>query len=415
MSLYGMLRTSVSGMAAQSERLGSVADNIANSSTTGYKHTSAEFSSFILDSGSGSYQPGSVETSIRRHVSQQGGFNYTLSVSDLAVKGNGFFVVSGPDGQPVLTRAGSFFEYGDGNLVNAAGFTLLGYPIEGGGGVANGFDGLVPVNIDSFSMQANPTTTGRLYANLPYGADDIAAPDLPAANDPGAQYTATSSMVVYDNVGNPVTLDIYFAKTATADEWEVAVFDRSTAAAGGGFPYTSGPLASGTLEFDAAGQHLSGGPLSIAVPNGQAMSLDFSGSTQLTGDYSVSEVEANGNTPSEVSHAEISSDGIVSVVYENGGRMAAFQIPLATVPSPDNLTALAGNVFAPSMESGDVRIGEPGEGGLGIIEAGALEQSTVDLASELTTMIESQRNYTANSKVFQTGAELLDVLVNLQR
>ena len=95
--------------------------------------------------------------------------------------------------------------------------------------------------------------------------------------------------------------------------------------------------------------------------------------------------------------------------------MATYKIPLADVPSPDNLTVAAGNVYVPSTESGAVQVGFSTSGGLGTIVSGALESSTVDLASELTAMIESQRSYTANSKVFQTGSELLDVLVNLKR
>jgi flagellar hook protein FlgE len=102
-------------------------------------------------------------------------------------------------------------------------------------------------------------------------------------------------------------------------------------------------------------------------------------------------------------------------VFQNGARIATYRIPLGNVASPDNLEPLAGNVFAPSVDSGDLQIGFAGNGGLGTVEAASLEQSTVDLASELTAMIESERNYTANSKVFQTGSELMDVVVNLKR
>lgn len=405
-------------MAAQAERLGTVADNIANSSTTGYKRASAEFSSFILESGAAAYQPGSVETAIRRYVSQQGGFSYTSSSTDLAVKGNGFFVVTGPDGQPVLTRAGSFVQDGEGNLVNAAGFKLLGYPSVAGaaGGVANGFAGLEAINISTLALQANPTTAGSLFLNVPSNATAIAAANLPGANAATAEYTGKTSLVSYDNLGNEVTLDIYLAKTATANEWQVAVFDRAAQASGGGFPYTGGALVSGTLAFSGTtGELTSGSPLSIPVPNGATMTLDMGETTQLATGYLVLEAGVNGNAPSEVDRIEISSEGELSAIYENGSRVTAYRVPLATVASPDNLTALAGNVFSPGIASGDVQIGSPGEGGLGAVVASALEQSTVDLASELTTMIESQRNYTANSKVFQTGAELLEVLVNLQR
>jgi flagellar hook protein FlgE len=116
-----------------------------------------------------------------------------------------------------------------------------------------------------------------------------------------------------------------------------------------------------------------------------------------------------------VDHVEVSDDGYLYSVFENGARAASYRIPLADVPSPDNLQPLAGNVYVTSTESGDIQVGFAKDGGFGTIVSGALEQSTVDLASELTNMIESERNYTANSKVFQTGADLMDVLVNLKR
>lgn len=123
----------------------------------------------------------------------------------------------------------------------------------------------------------------------------------------------------------------------------------------------------------------------------------------------------NGNAPSAVDRIEIDEKGILYAVYENGSRSATYQIPLAGVTSPDNLQPLAGNVYATSLNSGDVQIGFAGDSGFGTIVSGALEKSTVDIASELTTMIEAQHSYTANSKVFQTGADLMEVLINLRR
>jgi flagellar hook protein FlgE len=155
--------------------------------------------------------------------------------------------------------------------------------------------------------------------------------------------------------------------------------------------------------------------MTFTIPNGAPFTLDLSQSSQLATDYTVLSAAVDGNAPSAVDHVEIADDGFVYAVFGNGERIAAYRIPLANVPSPDNLEPLAGNVFALSSKSGDLQIGFAGSNGSGTIVSGALEQSTVDLASELTAMIESERNYTANSKVFQTGAELMDVLVNLKR
>lgn len=409
MSLYGVLRTGVSGMNAQSNKLGTVAENIQNSSTTGYKRASTEFSSLILSSGKGSYTSGSVTTAVRYSIGHQGPISYTTSGSDLAISGNGFFVVSDPSGTPYLTRAGNFVVDGaTGNLVNAAGFTLLGQNIFDGdpGLVLNGVSNLVPVNIASLGRKATPSTEGAFTGNLPFNADIVPPADRPPT---GNVYSEKSSLIVYDNVGRPVKLDIYLTKTA-GNEWQLAVYDGSDPA---NFPST--PLAAATtLTFDGMGQLTGPNSLSVNIPNGQGFTLDLTGMTQLAGDYDV-EGAANGNTPSAVEGAEFSADGTVYVVYEDGTRIPAYRVPLANVPSPDNLTPRAGNVYEVSQASGGLVVKYPGEGGVGTIAVGALEQSNVDIGTELTAMIEAQTGYTANSKVFQTGTELLDVLMSLKR
>ena len=419
MGLYGMMRTSVSGMAAQANRLSTVADNIANSGTTCYKRASAEFSSLVLQSGQSEYISGSVDTHVRYAVSEQGAFKFTTSATDLGIKGNGFFIVSSDAGQTFLTRAGSFVSDDNGNLVNAAGYRLMGYPTVGGNLniVSNGTAGLVPVSIGSASLLANPSVAGNLSVNLPSNAAIVAAADLPSTNAANSTFTGKTSLVSYDNLGNQVTLDVYSAKTANST-WEVTVYDRSTAAAGGGFPYSSGPIATTPLSFDPATGHLdsvSPTSLSIPVPNGGTVVLDMSQSSQLAAEYTVFKASVDGNAPSKVDHVEVGDDGQIYAVFENGARAANYRIPLADVPSPDNLQPVVGNVYVPGTKSGDIQVGFAKEGGFGTVVSGALEQSTVDLASELTNMIESQRNYTANSKVFQTGADLMDVLVNLKR
>jgi flagellar hook protein FlgE len=417
MGIYSMMRTSASGMAAQANRLGTVADNIANVNTTGYKRASTEFSSLILESGTAEYVSGGVESRIRHAVSEQGSFKFTTSSTDLAVKGDGFFVVSDSAGQPFLTRAGSFVRNADGDLVNAAGFKLMAYQLSGGTPsiVTNGTAGLQAVNIGSLALQASPSAAGELSLNLPATATVVAAANLPSANAATATYTGKTSLVAFDNVGAEVTLDIY--ATRSAGGWEIAAFNHAAAGAGGSFPYTSGPLASTTLTFDATGHLATASPtsLSLTIPNGAAFTLDMTQTSQLATDYTVLNAVVDGNAPSGVQGVEITDDGLLSAVFQNGTRMAIYRIPLANVPSPDNLEALAGNVYRVGVEAGDINIGFAGTSGYGTVVASALEQSTVDLASELTSMIESERSYTANSKVFQTGAELMDVLVNLKR
>ncbi|MEW9804462.1 flagellar hook protein FlgE [Mesorhizobium sp. ZMM04-5] len=419
MSLYGMMRTGVSGMNAQANRLSTVADNIANSGTTGYKRSSTEFSSLIIPSTTGNYTSGGVTTTIRTSISQQGDLKYTSSGSDLAINGDGFFVVQNSSGTPYLTRAGSFVPDGEGRLVNAAGFYLMGYSFAAGppSATANGFGGLEMVSIAQEELIAVPSTQGVFTANLPVGADVVVPGNLPSANAATATSTQKTSLVVYDNLGSEVMLDIHYAKTGP-NTWEIAVFDQAGAAPGAPFPYAPGSLlATSTLTFDGTTGALTA-PLAgvdIPVPNGGTFNLDISKMTQLGTDYTQLKVEANGNAPSGIESIEIGSDGTMYAQYKNGSFRELYRIPLANVQSPDMLRALPGNVYTPSADSGDLQMGFPGSGGLGSMVSGALENSNVDIAEELTAMIESQRSYTAKSKVFQTGADLMDILVNLKR
>jgi flagellar hook protein FlgE len=418
MSLFGMMKTSASGMTAQANLLGTVSDNIANSSTTGYKSATEEFSTLVLESGVSDYQSGAVESHTRTFISQQGGFDYTSSPTDLAIRGQGFFVVSAPDGTMSLTRAGSFVKNGDGDLVNAAGYKLMAYPSAAGATpVANGLAGLSVVNISTLGMIAQPSAKGNLFVNLPPGSSTVGAANLPSANTAGSQFTKMTSIVVYDNIGAEKTLDVYETKTA-ANIWEFAVFDRAQANGGGGFPYASGPLVTASLVFNpATGALASTSPTSVAipVPNGAMLNLDLSKSTELAADYAVRDVNIDGSAPSAVDHVDINAAGDLVAVYKNGSRAVSYSIPLANVPSPDNLEQQSGNIFRLTADSGGIIVGKAGSNGFGDVVPSALEKSTVDIASELTTMIESQHSYTANSKVFQTAADLMDVLINLKR
>lgn len=418
MSLYGMMRTGVSGMAAQANRLATTADNIANSDTTGYKRASTEFSTLVMPSTGGSYTSGGVTTTVINSISAQGVLQYTTSVSDLAVDGNGFFVVQDPGGTPYLTRAGAFVPDGEGRLVNAAGFQLMAYSYENGvpAATVNGFDGLVPVRITDSQMTASPSTEGYYQGNLPAGASPVAAGDLPTTNTTTAQYTSKSSMVAYDNLGNRKLLDVYFTNTG-AGTWQVAVFDQATATPGTSFPYAGGALGTANLTFDNTTGQLTGGvdSVSLTIPNGAGFELDLSQLSQLGSGFTVTGGATNGNAPSTIDKVQISKDGTIYALYGDGSSRALYKIPLADVQSPDRLAVLPGNVYSQGTDSGSIHLGFANEGKLGSVISGALESSNVDIAEELTDMIAAQRSYTANSKVFQTGSDLMDVLVNLKR
>ncbi|MBV2144346.1 flagellar hook protein FlgE [Falsochrobactrum sp. TDYN1] len=403
MSLYGMMRTGISGMNAQANRLSAVADNIANASTVGYKRADAQFSSLVLPNTSGQYNSGSVTTSIRYGISDQGGIRSTSSATDLAIDGNGYFVVGNADGTPYLTRAGSFVPDQFGNLVNTAGYYLMGYPADANGNVntvANGFDGLERVNVEQSDLVATPSTAGNFTVNLP------STDKVPAAGE----FNHKTSLIAYDNLGGKITLDVYFAKTAD-NGWSVEIKNAASGVRVGGptamtFDPTTGALTSdGNITVDLSGPAI----------NGRQITLNLGASKQLAKEYTISEAVINGQAPSSIERVDIGNDGSVIARYENGSQKLLYRLPLGTVASPDRMSVISGNVFSPSAESGNIQLGFPESGAMGKISAGALEESNADIAQELTDMIEAQRSYTANSKVFQTGSELMDVLVNLKR
>jgi len=445
MSIFGSMKTAVSGMNAQANRLSVVSDNIANSNTTGYKAASTTFSSMVLPSGSGNYSSGGVVTNVRYSVSNQGDFAYTTSSTDLGIKNDGFFIVQNSAGKNYMTRAGDFTQAPNGDLVNSAGFTLMGYPYTSGAPsvVVNGFGGLVPVNVNGYGVTATASTTGSFSGNLNSNAtivDTGAGDTLPDANDASSTFSYKTSLSAFDSLGNSTLYDFYYTQvpspTTGETMWQVTAYKQADAKTSGttSFPYTSDgttpdtPVMTGYITFGSNGKFSgsytddTGAAASATTTLGQftltdgtqSITMDLSGFTQLAAKSSATG-DVDGNGASAVKGVQIGSDGVVYASYTDGSTQPLYRIPLATVSSPDNLTLETGNVYSQSADSGVIVTGFPGEGTFGTIQSGALEASNVDLAGELTEMIQAQRTYTANSKVFQTGSDLMDVLVNLQR
>lgn len=411
MTSTSLFNTSVMGMAAQADALASISENIANSGTVGYKEATTQFLTVLSGLQGGESFGGGVTTKGGYHIAQQGALVHTASPTDLAVKGAGFFVVSNSAGETFLTRAGSFVPDAQGRLVNAAGYYLMGFPA---GAPSSSISAMTVVTIDPGRLVANPSTAGALSANAPANAAVVAPANLPSTNAATAAFTAKTSLTTFDNLGNPVVLDIYLAKTG-ANNWEMTVFNSADAAPGGGFPYSTPALATQTLAFNAMNGSLSSGsPLSVAIPGGAILSLDLSNMTQLGAPFVVNGATVNGNGAAPVSSVQIGGDGTLSYILGNGQTIPAYMIALANVNSPDNLSVATGNVFIPNTDSGQVFIGNPGAGGFGVLAASNLENSTVDLATQLSSMIVAQRSFTANSQVFQVASDILQVLNNIK-
>jgi len=405
MSLFSAMMASVSGMQGQATLLSTISDNISNSSTTGYKEANTSFEDLLSQVSTTSYTAAGVGTNISYGISTQGDLESASSPTDLAISGNGFFVVQDASGNTYLTRAGDFSPNVNGNLVNSEGYTLMGYPDTTGTATLPGSVGqLTPITITTAGLSATPSTSGTLTANLDSSAAVVAPADLPSAG--GTSFTSNTTVTAYDDLGTPVTLNVYFSNMG-GDQWEVDVYNNAT-------PTTGVPILTQDLTFSAAtGDLTAGSPLAIAIPGGQTLDLNVSGMTQLDSNFGVTENTVNGNAPASYSGLSIGTNGTVSEIFSNGTTTPIAVIPLATVASVNNLTPHAGQTYSANPESGNIILGNANTAGFGSVNSNELEASTVDLATQLTNMVVAQNAYSANSKAFQTGSDMLSTLINM--
>ena len=429
MSLFNTMRTATSGMQAQSNALSTIGDNIANSSTTGYKDATAQFETALGINATSEYESGGVQTNVRYGIAAQGTLTGTTSTTDLAINGSGFFLVSKGGSGQYLTRAGSFVPDSSGNLINAAGYELMGYQQTANETSST----LSAVNVASNFLPAAASTQGTLGVNLPSTSTAVTG-DLPSSNQPDAAYSQKTSLTVYDSLGTATVLDVYLTKTGT-NTWEAAAYKQSDASSNGGFPYASSAVGVSDLTFNSSGALTStvtpgkdangnftqtanatdtspADSLGVLV-GGNSVPIDLSSTTQVAANFAVNTATADGQSASTLKSVSIGQDGTVTSVYASGAQIPTYKIPLVNVASPDNLTPLSGNVYQVSAGSGNIISGTANSGSLGSINSGELESSTVDLATELTNMIQAQRGYEANSKVLQAGSDLLGVLNRL--
>jgi flagellar hook protein FlgE len=407
---FSLFNSSIMGMSAQGNALANISENITNSNTTGYKRASTHFLTVLTGFQGPEQAGGGVATRSRHAVATQGALMHTDSTTDLAIRGKGFFVVTDSAGGTYLTRAGSFVPDSQGRLVNAAGYFLMGFPT---GTTPDSMNNLQMMQVQRDRLYSNPTTSGVFSANLPSAAQVVAPAVLPSTNAANAVSSAKSSLTVYDNLGAPVILDIYFSKTAT-NTWEASIYDAA-GATNGGFPYAAPALATQTLTFSPAnGDILTGASVTLTPTGGTAMTLDFGNVTQLGAAFGVNMASVNGNAAGAVKDLQITSDGTFSYQLDNGQFVPAYTIGVADVPAPTGLSSFTGNVYLATNDSGLITIGASGSAGRGVIMSSTLEGSTVDLSNELAAMIIAQRAYTANTQSFQVASEILQLLSNIK-
>jgi flagellar hook protein FlgE len=492
MTAINALRTSTSGLNAQATKLAGISNNIANSSTVGYKRVDTQFESLVLEgTSSGSTALAGTAAHNRVEISKVGQVQSTGIDTDIAVNGNGFLVVNedaGSDGKYLATRAGSFRPDANGNLVNAAGYYLQGVKLGADGLPVgnlgdNNLESLSTVNISNTSVASSPTTEMTFWANLP------SAQTAPTLTPPDHD-TFISSVDYYDALGASQTLTYRFTPvvqdpaTATghSNQWTLEIFDSATGTGAAAtdssrlvgrfgmefWDETAGPNKAGTIKslIDADGSHskVSGftsgtnlvpdpatygqdstgvggdadtlpdtvdgrgtydailGRLNIRVAGGavdlpiKIGALDsISGMTQLAGNYTPVKVEKDGSAFGLLERVSVEKDGKVMATFSNGQSRAIYQVKLAVFPNADGLNPVRGDAYELSRQAGVVRLLTAGEGSAGTTSGGALEASNVDIGTELTNLIETQRAYSSNASVVRTADQMLEEATSLKR
>ncbi len=438
MSIYTALRAGVSGLTANSSALAVISDNIANVNTVGYKRSGVDFSALVnAQNANTTYNAGGVLPIVRQQISLQGSLEQSRSSTDFAISGGGFFIVSSNNqelangGRVLFTRAGSFTIDSDGYMVNAQGLFLQGWPVNSDGSVTSSptsLSAIEPINISGVGGLAEPTGNVSLNANLNSAQADYAGAQ--GVYDPGDLATGTvtphfeSTLEVYDSLGAPRSIAFGFLKTGP-NTWAVECYSRpNTNITGGGA--NGGLLASGTISYNTDGTvaSVTGGIAgTVTIPwaastgaAAQDLQIDLtSGMTQFANSFGVTSVTADGVPPGDLVGLVLEGDGFLTAQFSNGRARALYQIPLATFLNPDGLAADQGGAFLTTLESGLYNINAANAGGAGRIVAGALEASNVDLATEFTNLITTQRAYSAASRIITTADQMLEELLSIKR
>lgn len=434
----------LSGLRAATKDLNVTGNNIANAGTVGFKQSRAEFADVYAATvlGTGKNQQGSGV--LLGNVSQlfnQGGINYTQNPLDLAINGNGFFQVSN-NGAISYTRAGFFGTDKDGFIVDNFGYNLQGYPTDANDRIETG-------KIDNLQIKKGtqePKSTSKITQtfNLNSTLDRPKVSPM-HASDPES-YNSSTSTTIYDSQGNPHTFTQYFVKTGP-NNWSMHVLidGRSPTNAAEDPPVT----AVIPLQFDANGKlnetSLNNAtlPTGFSVTNGvlgfsgwdpaklddnanppvwgsngaqrnQPFTLDMREASQYASAFAVTQVAQDGYTTGELSGIEIDDSGKIFARYTNGQSKVQGQVILADFANVQGLTPVGKTQWVQSLESGEP-VRNPGRTGtLGAIQAGALEDSNVELSDQLVNLIVAQRNYQANAKTIETNSAITQTIINLR-
>jgi flagellar hook protein FlgE len=337
----------------------------------------------------------------------QGNISTTNNPLDLAINGAGFFRTE-TNGAVGYTRDGQFQVDKSGYLVNAQGARVTGYAADASGQIAVG----TPVDLKLSSGDGTPAATQTATLGMNLNAQD-AVPSTPFSTADATSYTGATSLTVYDAQGNSHSLSLYFAKSAS-DNWNVyATQDGASASVAGG----ATPI--GTLTFDSSGKLTSGAtPFSMNLKSGdgttQPIKVDLSAATQFGSNFAVSSIKQDGYATGQLVGFGVDNSGTITARYTNGQTITQGQVVLATFANPQGLSAQSGNSWTETSSSGPATLGAPGSSTLGTLQSGAVEESNIDLTTELVSLITAQRDYQANAQTIKTQDQVMQTIVNIQ-
>jgi len=433
MTISSSLIAGVAGLNVNASRLATISDNIANSSTYGYKRAVADFHSQVLSNGIGAYTAGGVRVTTHREIEGSGSLVTTNNPTDLSIDGRGMLPVTsaasvkaGATPLPfMMTSTGSFHPDANGVLTTDSGLVLLGWPAKSDGTIPpyprDAVGGLVPLAVEMNQFAGDPTTSINLGVNVPATETKAGSSGTPV----------NLSVEYFGNLGTSESLDMVLTPTVPAtgqsNQWKLSITDSAS----GGTPVgeynlvfddtrgAGGTLASVTRlsggAYDPAtgeiGLTVGGGPLSLNI----GMPGQAGGLSQLSSSFAPVSITKDGSPVGNLTSIEIDSTGYVNAVYDAGFSRTIFQVPLVEVPNPNGLSALDNQSYQISNESGSFFLWPPSEGPAGKLIGFSREESTTDVAAELTQLIQTQRAYSSNAKIIQTVDQMLQETTNIKR
>ncbi|MCK8046314.1 flagellar basal body protein FlgE [Shewanella sp. 1CM18E] len=395
----------LSGLQATTQDLNTISNNIANSSTVGFRGGRSEFSA-IYNGG----QAGGVNVmSTSQNFSSSGSLTYTGRQLDMGIQGEGFFVLSAQDGTTTYARAGMFNQDANGFVTDPAGNRLQGYSVSAAGNLQTG--NVTDLQVQAGALPAKATSDIGLVSNLDARVEVIDPAVTPFDADDASTYHSSSTVTAYDSLGKEHALTQYYVKTDD-NKWSVHYMMGDTDVT---------PTGGHQLEFNSDGMLVAGADLALNIsdPNivGGAsdlnLSLSYDKSTQYASDYNNSSLSQNGYTSGELNGIRLDESGMLYGTYTNGQEQLQGQVVLADFNNPNGLTPISNNAWTATNAAGQPIIGTPSTGTLGAIAGGYLEGSNVDTTAEMVNLMTAQRNYQSNAKVLDANSTMQQALLNV--